>query len=212
MAPSSPNQLVPTIASESLSEALTTIADTSLDVAITSGVLDGIPVVGILTGTLKAARDIREVFLFRKLLAFLQQADRMHLEERQRFEKTFADTKAQEDFGAALLVLIDRAEDLDKPRILGRLLVAHARGAFDQATLMRLSKMVDRCYVEDLGLLRSFTFGLMPQREVEAQNLASQGFLYQAGMDGGDASGNNGGILYQISPYGQWLTQHGLGD
>jgi len=210
MAKYPPSELVPSIASESLSDVITTIADTSLDAAINSGALDGIPVVGMVTGALKAMRDVREAFLLRKLAAFLQEAARMDLEERKAFQRTFADKDAQEDFGGALLVLIDRSEDVEKPKILGRLLVAYARGAFGLADLMRMSKMVDRCYFEDLTILNSFKFGLQSNNEIPAQSLAAQGFLAQAGMDAGDVDGANGGILYEVTKYGDWLAQHGL--
>lgn len=205
-----PNKLVPSIASESLSDALSIVADTSLDAAIDSGALDGIPIIGIATGLAKAARDIREAFLLRKLACFLQATSDLALDERKRFEAQFTDNSAQENFGGALLVLIDRAEDVEKPRILGRLLVAYVRGAFGQSELMRMSKMVDRSYFEDLLFLRSFFTGLQPGNEVIAQSLTAAGFLYQAGFDGGDAGGNSGGIWYEITNYGQWLVQYGL--
>ena len=205
-----PNKLVPSIASESLSDVLATIADTSLDAAIDSGALNGIPVIGIATGVLKAARDVREAFLLRKLAVFLQEAGKLSLKERRSLEAKFSDKDAQEDFGGALLVLIDRSEDIEKPRILGRLLAAYVRGAFSQADLMRLSKMVDRCYFEDLQILKSFKFGLQPSNEIPSLSLAAQGFLYQAGMDGGDADGANGGILYEITSYGELLVEYGL--
>ena len=210
MASYPPNELVPSIASESLSDVLTTIADTSLDAAIKSGVSDGIPVIGIATGALKAARDIREAFLVRKLAVFLQKVGKLSLQERQAFEQIFSDRDAQEDFGGALLVLIDRSEDIEKPRILGRLLAAHAKGKFSQSDFMRLAKMVDRSYFEDLVILKSFQFGLQPENEIPAQSLAAQGFLYQAGIDAGNEDGSMGGNLYEISHYGQWLAEHGL--
>ena len=210
MAEYPPNKLVPSIASESLGDALATIADTSLDAAIESGALDGIPIIGIATGVAKAARDIREAFLLRKLAGFLEATNSLTLEERRRFEAQFSDNSAQEDFGGALLVLIDRAEDIEKPKILGRLLVAYVRGAFNQRELLRMSKMVDRSYFEDLTYLKNFFTGLQPGNEVIAQSLTAVGFLYQAGFDGGDADDYSGGIWYEITQYGQWLVEYGL--
>ncbi len=204
------NKLVPSIASESLSDALAVIADTSLDAAIDSGALDGIPIIGIASGRAKASRDLREAFLLRKLARFLQATSDLTLVERKRFEAQFSSSAAQEDFGGALLVLIDRSEDIEKPRILGRLLVAHARGSFGRAELMRMSKMVDRSYFEDLLFLKTFFTGLQPGNEVIAQSLTAAGFLYQAGFDGGDADANSGGIWYEITQYGLWLVEHGL--
>lgn len=205
-----PNQLVPSIASDSLGDVLSIIADTSLDAAIKSGALDGIPVLGIASGLLKAVRDVREAFLLRKLAVFLQETSKLSLEKRKEFEQKFSNKDAQEDFGGALLILIDRSEDMEKPRILGRLLAAHVKGVFSQTELMRLSKMVDRCYFEDLLILKSFQSGVQFNNEIPAQSLSAQGFLYQAGMDGGTWERSDGGILYEITKYGEWLSEYGL--
>jgi hypothetical protein len=212
MASYPPNKLIPSIASESLTDVATTIADTSLDAVINSGLLDGIPVIGIATGAFRAYRDVRENFLVRKLLAFLQEAENLSLEDRKKFAEKFSNKDTQEDFGGALLVLIDRSEDIEKPRILGRLLAAHAKGVFGQTDFMRLAKMVDRSYFEDLVILKSFQPGVQFENEIPAQSLASQGFLCQAGIDGGNADGTSGGMLFEITHYGRWLTEYGLQD
>ena len=108
-------------------------------------------------------------------------------------------------------MLLYRSDDLTKPKILGRLLVAYAQGHITQEDFLRLSSMVERSFSSDLPLLRGFTFGNWPGKEAQAQNLASLGFLYQAGFDGGDVSDpNSGGILYQISQFGEWIVRYGL--
>lgn len=71
--------------------------------------------------------------------------------------------------------------------------------------------MVERSFTADLHLLNGFSSGNMPRREIQAQNLSSIGFLYQSGFDGGDAGDpDSGGILYQISQYGEWVVRYGL--
>jgi len=206
------NKLVPSFTSESLADALTTVADTSIDLAIDSGALDGVPVIGMLTGMMKVARSYRERQLVAKLVAFLEEVDKIPADERAEFQNSFSDSDDQEDFGGALLTLIDRADDLEKPRIIGRLLVAHAGGVFNRADLMRMSKMVDRCYIEDLAVLVSFRPGVQSQSAIAVQSLASEGFLHQAGIDGGRADGSGGGVIYDMSQYGVWLLEHGLNE
>lgn len=205
------NQLVPSIASESVADLMINLADTTVDAAIESGALDGIPVVGLATGVIRAARDVRQAFLVRKLARFLAETAGLTAEERLNFSGQFQSDAQAEEFGGLVVVLLDRADDLKKPVILGRLLVAYAKGAFSQDDFFRLARMVERSFTDDLNLLKGFSFGNMPRNEVQAQNLSSIGFLYQAGFDGGEISNpDSGGILYQMSPYGEWVVQHGL--
>ena len=205
------NQLVPSIASESVADLMASIADTAVDAAIESGALDGIPVVGLTTGVMRAARDVRQAFLLRKLARFLAETAALTAEERLSFRSNFQNEEEAENFGGLVVVLLDRADDLTKPIILGRLLVAYAKGAFSQDDFFRLARMVERCFAEDLSVLEGFSSGNLPRKEIQAQNLSSIGFLYQVGFDGGDLGDpDSGGILYQISKYGQWLTEHGL--
>ena len=159
------NQLVPSITSESVAELMIDVADTALDAAIDSGALDGIPVVGLATGTIRAARDIRQAFLVRKLARFLAETARLTAEERSNFKSAFHDEAQAEDFGGLVIVLLDRADDLEKPVILGRLLVAYARGAFSQSDFFRLARMVERSFTDDLHLLGTSLSGTCPARK-----------------------------------------------
>lgn len=187
------------------------LADTAVDAAIESGALDGIPVVGLATGAMRAARDVRQAFLVRKLARFLGETAGLTGEERLKFKGKFHDEEQAEEFGGLVVVLLDRADDLTKPIILGRLLVAYAKGVFSQDNFFRLARMVERSFTDDLSLLVGFSSGSMPRKQVQAQNLSSIGFLYQAGFDGGEMGNpDSGGILYQISHYGEWVVQHGL--
>ncbi|KQX99226.1 hypothetical protein ASD22_02825 [Rhodanobacter sp. Root480] len=205
------NQLVPSIASESVAELMVSLADTAVDAAISSGALDGIPVVGLATGAMRAARDVRQAFLVRKLVRFLSETASLTDQERLDFKSKFHDEEQAEEFGGLVVVLLDRADDLSKPIVLGRLLVAYAKGAFSQDDFFRLARMVERSFTDDLYLLRGFSSGNMPRKEIQAQNLSSIGFLYQAGFDGGDLGDpDSGGILYQISQYGEWVVRYGL--
>jgi hypothetical protein len=195
-----------------MAQLLTLGADTALDVAIESGSLNQIPIVGLLVGMAKAGRDLRERYLLKKLGRFLHSAAVLSTEERNQFRLGFESDGEQEDFGARLLILVERADDLEKPRILGRLLVAHARGAFSRHALLRMSLMVDRSFMDDLELLSTFREGRIPS--IEAQALISAGWVHLTVIDGGFATvdGFEGGNEYAISEYGLLLAKYGLED
>jgi hypothetical protein len=193
-----------------MAELLALSAETALDAAIESGALNGIPIVGLAFGVAKAGRDFRERYMLKKLGRFLYSVAALSSDERDQFRLGFESEAEQDDFGARLLILVERADDLQKPKILGRLLVAHARGCFSRQALLRMSLMVDRSFIDDLKLLTTFREGAMPS--VEAQALMSAGFVHLTVIDGGGATmdGFEGGNQYAISHYGLLLAEHGL--
>jgi hypothetical protein len=193
-----------------MAELLAMGGDTALDVAIESGSFNQIPIVGLVFGMAKSGRDLRERYLLRKLARFLYSSAALSTEERNHFSLGFESEAEQEDFGARLLILVERADDLEKPKILGRLLVAHARGAFSRNSLLRMSLMVDRSLMDDLELLKTFREGRMPS--IEAQALISAGWIHLTVIDGGSATmdGFEGGNEYAISEYGLLLAKYGL--
>lgn len=200
------------LANESLAEALVTVADTSLDAALGTNLLDNVPVIGVLAKLSKATLEIQEEFRLKKLTTFLAAASQSSAAGRERLREELGQPEGQETLGARLLVLVERAEDLNKPRILGRLLVAYAEGAFGLETLWRLSRMVDRSHSEDLAYLPGFFTGPQPVESiVTVQCLAANGFLFQIGIDGGEwGAPESGGVLFEISDLGQLLVKHGI--
>ncbi|WP_338438735.1 hypothetical protein [Synechococcus elongatus] len=205
------NQLVRSITSSESTDLLSSLVDTGIDAAVESGALDGVPIVGLLFGAVRAGRNIREGFLLHKLVHFLRETSALTPEERLSFQRQFQNDEKAEEFGGLVVILLERADDLAKPVILGRLLVAYAKGMFSQDKFLRLARMVDRSFTDDLQLLKDFSSGLMTNKEVQAQSLSSLGFLYEIGSDAGEyGNPNSGGNLYQISPYGELLVQYGL--
>lgn len=207
------NELVQSITSSEFIDLMSSAADTSIDALVESGALDGIPIVGLFVGAVRAGRNIREGFLLHKLIHFLRETSELTPEERLSFQSQFQNDEKAEEFGGLVVVLLERADDLAKPVILGRLLVAYAKGMFSQEEFLRLARMVDRSFTDDLQLLKDFSTGLMTNREIQAQSLSSIGFLYEIGFDGGEygnPDSDSSGNLYQISPYGELLVQYGL--
>lgn len=138
----------------------------------------------------------------------------MSQEEKLKFSSQFENTSKEEEFGEQMLMLIEQAEDTEKPRIIGRLIVAYVKGHFDRPTLMRLCKMVDRAFYEDLCYLKKHCKN--SQRIIDSaieQNLISIGFL--AALYPKGYPNTNGHLLYDDSPnvvteYGDWVVTLGM--
>ena len=98
---------------------------------------------------------------------------------------------------------------MKKPAIVGKLMAAAASCEIGLDMAMRLSKMVDKSYTEDLDYLKSFRTGIQGEMTPIADALYSAGFLANCGIDGGDTYGN-GGYIFELNEYGKTLATYGL--
>lgn len=205
--------LVETIKSEQTHELLANGADALIDTLSDSDIVGNIPFVGTVLNTYQAAQDIRERMLVKKLAKFLEYPSQMTIEEKLKFSTAFEDPSKEEEFGEQMLVLIEQAEDTEKPKIIGRLLVARVKGHFDQNTFMRLCKMVNRAFVEDFRHLTVLRKGENHNADEDVeQSLRASGFLRQENnIDTAVITGvPTGPAPFKLTQYGRWLVDLGL--
>lgn len=206
------NDMVRSIMSQETQEVFADGADAALDALTDSGALEEIPVFGALLKLVRASQGIREQFLFNKLAHFLEEASKLSEADKFRFAEKLEDPEEADRFGASLLILIEKAEDLSEPRIYGRLLIACARGHFEVTDLTRLCKMVNRALIEDFIYLKNMHYGIrhFANRDIE-QSLYTAGFLRLKGLDAGtiDDIGSDK-VDYDLTTYGKWLVEFGL--
>lgn len=207
--------LVETIKSDQAYELFASGADAAIDALSDSDIASSIPFVGTALKTYQAAQVIRERMLLKKLANFLEHPSQMSPEEKLKFSSQFDDPSKEEEFGEMILVLIEQAEDVGKPKIIGKLLVAHVKGHFDLTTYMRLCKMINRAFTEDLIYLsRMGKVETSRDRDIE-HSLYSAGFLSIDSFDLGELSGGmttNNEIGYTKTTYGKWVSKIGLSE
>lgn len=203
--------LVNSIAVDSFGSIACELGEVALDAAFEAGAFRDIPVFGTLSAFYKAGIEIRQQIFIRKIVNFLQELSNTSLEKRQRFiEDIERNPKQKQDFGETLLLLIERADHLQKPKILGCLLKHHILDDISYEDVMRLSFIVDRVYISDLNHL-FISKPDIPKNPNIAASLASVGLLKIKGMDGGNFNEpSSGGILYELNEYGEMLLQYGL--
>lgn len=193
-------------------ELITSSADILIDKMISSGALDGVPIVGLISSGFKSTRAVRDHLYLIKLRKFLQALEDTSKAERDEFVSELQKKGKMEHFGETILLILDTIDDASKPAIVGRILAAHISGkiaSFDKA--MRLIAIVNRVYAADIAYLGSFQPGLPKDSDVAA-SLYAVGLLANTGYDGGgiDQDLKPGGFTYDLNDYGKLLIAYGI--
>ncbi|CCE98488.1 conserved hypothetical protein (plasmid) [Sinorhizobium fredii HH103] len=193
-----------------------TIGDVALDGIIGSGALDGVPVLGTMVSIARTGSAIRDLVFQRKVLAFLVSfGTETDPTARQEFVRKIEDQDHGQRFGETILLLLERMDDLSKPVIVGRLMAAAARGDISLKEGLRLSRIVDRAFIEDLVLLPDLIDNKVQPDEIVADALFTAGLLSNDGSDGGtflsvEEGGEPGGTIYSRNRYACLLIEFGL--
>lgn len=204
-------ELVNSIASEHLGSTVRDFAEVGLDTILKEGVFRDVPFFNTVVSLCQASVEIRQQLFIKKIISFWKELPNTSLQERQRFvEWMDQNPKQKRIFGDNLLLLIDRADSIEKPSILGRLVDRCTLGDISYEDMMRLCFIVDRVYMPDLNYLTSFTDGIQSNPNI-AESLKSVGLLSWAGMDGGNVGKpGSGGSFYELNDYGTMLLKYGL--
>jgi len=97
--------------------------------------------------------------------------------------------------GEALLLLLDRLDDMQKQELVARFFFALMRGEIDRTTFQQMATAVDRLLIAHLSPLVAFYSGPAEERS----KIPADRDLYQAlsfaGLVRVEARGNGGGML-----------------
>jgi hypothetical protein len=205
--------LVHSLGSEHLADALAAIADSSVDAAIEGGALVGVPIIGTVLSLAKTDRDIRCELYVRKLALFLHGFGQASTKARLDFAWRIREEGEAGKVGSSVLLLLERADDLAKPELVGRLLAASAEGRLPLDKALRIAAMLDRAYMQDIVWLRDCFYSGTQEAEAApiAESLFAAGFLSNLGWDGGNASGQGGGVFYEFNDFGAAFLEHVYG-
>lgn len=216
--------LINSIATDKFGSIGRDLGEVALDSLLKEGVLRDIPVLNTILALYQAGVEIHHQLFVRKIINFLKELSSVSPEKRQKFVKEIEEKR---EFGETILLLIQRADSLQKPAILGRLLSHHILGNISRQFVTRLSFMVDRVYISDLNYLLNFKPGVQSDPDIAA-SLHSVGLLRFAGIDistdpvavfeagltdeithSNDEPGHES-ILYELNEYGQVLLKYGF--
>ncbi len=171
--------LVDSVASENLQSVAVDLAEIGIDSLLESGVGKDIPVIGSLLSLYKAGRSVRQQLFIRKVLNFLRGVSTATSQEREKLaEELISHHGSATQAGAAVILLLDRLDELSKPALVARLFVACAKGAITVDEVLRYSAYVDRMYIGDIRALSRLGSG-PGYTTLEQEALLSAGLMVQ---------------------------------
>ncbi len=196
------------VSKDNLRGILETTAELTLDNILESEELKQIPVFGTLVRVVKLGASLRDRLFARKLLVFLREVASISDEKRIEFVDKLSSKGNKQWAGEAILLLLERLDDMTKPEIVGKIVCSSILGEIDNEMSLKLSAMVDRAYITDLLSLPDSEVGRGIDPNV-AEALASVGLLgRRMELDVLGLRGRKGANIpvYSLNKYGKALV------
>jgi hypothetical protein len=168
-------------------------AELALDELLDNPALEQIPVFGTLLKVKKAADSIRDALFAKKVLRFLHGAADT-AEACAKFVLKHSDPKERRRVGETLLLLLDKADDMVKADMIGRLFARFLLEEINESLLMEAARRLSAIEIEDLRRLR-VAAKITDLDESEQWRLSTAG-LVRAPESGGYG---HGGIIWENS-------------
>lgn len=178
-------------------------AEIAFDAFVEDGLLKDVPIFGTLTKVVKSGMAIRDRIFLRKVHAFLCELDNASMQERDAFVRSVEREKGgKEKAGAALMLLLDKLDDIDKPELIGRIYLAKIKGQISYGEMRRYCMFVERVYLPDLIELGKLEEGETVD-DTSAPLFASLGIVSMTGEDYGTFDGIGAQTWYEVNDTGK---------
>jgi hypothetical protein len=147
--------LLDSIASSDLKSLAIGGTEILLDSVLDDGVLKDIPVIGVVARLSSAGIRVREALFAKKLLSFLIPLSDISETERAEYLVKLDRDGGKERIAQALLLIIERLDDLMKPEILARIVKEAILGNITTDEMLRMAAVVDKILLADLLVMKS---------------------------------------------------------
>lgn len=121
---------------------------------LTEGVLKDAPMLKTVVSICSVSRTIRDHIFVRKVWDFLRACPKFNDLEKLGFVREHLDDPEKaHKLGSAIVLILDKLDDLEKTKMLAKIFAALVRKHIDYADFRRLASGLDRAFVEDLKIL-----------------------------------------------------------
>ncbi|NMM44751.1 hypothetical protein HH303_09695 [Rhodospirillaceae bacterium KN72] len=203
--------LIDSVARSNIKDIAVDLAEVGLDAVTKNELIAAIPVFGNIARILGAGVSIRDRLFLKKIASFLNELQSVSQEKRIKFVRELEeDSGTRAKAGAALMMLIDRLDDLDKPPIIGRLYKARIENRITGDELRRFSMIVDRAHFPDLVYIS----GVNDEEKLKGDALpylAALGLVSEAEQDYNTFSSIDPGTYYSINALGRKFVSAAFG-
>lgn len=169
-------------------------------------VLQEIPIIKSIIACRKTWTAIHDQLFLRKVAGFFATCRPLTDAEKEAFVREHLnDSKKAKNLYAAIVLILDKLDDLEKPAMLAKVFAAFVRGKITHESFRRLASAIDIGFIEDLKVLaykhQVFWFPYLPN--LVRTNLAD----FQAHESFKDFSEGEVGIGFHISPLGEMFIK-----
>lgn len=130
------------------------IIELVIDEGLKEGVIKEIPIVKTIYSLSKAYSSITDKIHLKKVLMVLLELKDIGAGEREKFIEDLKDKYSSG--GEKLMLTINHLQTYQKCEVFGKLCVLKATNKIDLDTYLRLTKMIESAYLDDLCLMRRF--------------------------------------------------------
>ncbi len=193
-----------TIKKSDLTELTSEYAEIFADSFFKDGILKDIPIVNTIVGVGKLGFAINDYLFLKKIFSFLLNIKDVPQSEREKLIlKIETSEKYQKNVGETILLIINKLDDLEKPKLIGKIFNYFLNEKIDYETFLRLSQSIEKVFLPDIDKLIQMNDGERIEYEIQNQ-LFNSGLLSQTRT--GDLS-IGGGNEYYINQYGTTLVE-----
>ncbi|MFN4275483.1 MAG: hypothetical protein ACK4FJ_04225 [Ferrovibrio sp.] len=174
-----------------------------IDAFMNDGFLKEIPIVGTIASMYKSSIAIRDFLFLKKVILFLKNISDTPEESRKKFcDEIEKSEGTKSKAGANLCLLLDRLDDLEKPKIIGKIYKAKLEDRISYLELRRFCMIVERSFLPDLISLSKMN----PDEALDplaAPYWHALGIATITGEDYGTFGGIGAETWYVINPLGR---------
>lgn|SRR5690606_34549746 len=143
------------VKSEIIKDLTPEILETTFDLITKSELIKEIPIFGIGFKTYSIYQNITESFFVKKILKFLYELKDISYDKREEFIKNLETKKETTKAGEKLLIILNRLNDIEKAKIIGKLFNNTILEKISFEDFDRLTHIIDNAYINDLKSLKN---------------------------------------------------------
>jgi len=130
------------------------LGDIGLSELLDESVLKEIPIIKLVIACRKTWTAIHDQLFIRKVTGFLRACPRFTDAEKEAFiREHLSDPKKSKNLNAAIVLILDKLDDLEKPEMFAKVFAAFVRGKIPLECFRRLASALDIGFIEDLKVL-----------------------------------------------------------
>ena len=134
------------------------LAETIGDTFLNEGILKDIPIIGTIVGLTKSTLNIRDQLFLKKLIYFMSELSNVSKEDRfEQINKIESSESYKEKVGEKLLYIIEKCEDHEKAKLVGKLFNSYLKGKITYSEFLRCSNSIQNLFISDIRYFLNYS-------------------------------------------------------